>query len=138
MIVKREDLMAAAAAGVVPYTQIDPLLIFLHRRDMNRQREAMLQDKQPAQARGGQTVWYLLALLAVVVAVALAVMYGRLAVGVLSGERLLWFVGAYAVFTLAAVAWFERRKIGASVRIFCTAVIAMLPLAMFTSQQLGW
>jgi hypothetical protein len=137
MSVKREDLQAAAAIGVVQYTQVDPLLIFLLQRDVNRQREAMLRERRPARMSGLHVAFYMLTLMFIGVATALIAIYTKLAVDALGASGLLWFIGLYALFTLAVAAWFERRKIGASVRIFTTSVIALLPLAVFTSQQLG-
>lgn len=137
MSVKREDLQAAAAVGVVQYTQVDPLLIFLLQRDVNHQREIMLKERKPARMSGMHVAFYMLALLFIGVATALIAMYTKLAVDALGADGLLWFIGLYALFTLTVAAWFERRKIGASVRIFTTSVIALLPLAVFASQQLA-
>lgn len=137
MSVKREDLQAAAAVGVVQYTQVDPLLIFLLQRDVNQQREAMLRERRPTRMSGLHVAFYMLALLFIGVATALIAIYTKLAVDALGASGLLWFIGLYALFTLAVAAWFERRKIGASVRIFTTSVIALLPLAVLVSQQLA-
>jgi hypothetical protein len=71
------------------------------------------------------------------VATAMIALYTKLAVDALGAVGILWFIGLYALFTLAVAAWFERRKIGAAVRIFTTSVIALLPLAVFASQQLA-
>lgn len=136
MSVKREDLLAAAAVGVVQYTQVDPLLIFLLQRDVNLQREAMLRETTAGRMSVRHVVLYMLALLVIGVATALIAIYTKLAVDALGTGGLLWFIGLYALFTLAIASWFERRKIGTSVRIFTTSVIALLPLAVFASQQL--
>jgi NADH:ubiquinone oxidoreductase subunit 3 (subunit A) len=137
MSVKREDLQAAAAVGVVQYTQVDPLLIFLLQRDMNQHREAMLKEKKPARMSGVHVAFYMIALMFIGVATAMIALYTKLAVDALGAVGILWFIGLYALFTLAVAAWFERRKIGAAVRIFTTSVIALLPLAVFASQQLA-
>lgn len=136
MSVKREDLQAAAAVGVVHYTQVDPLLIFLLQRDVNLQREVMLKERKPRRMSGMHVAFYMLTLLFIGVATALIAIYTKLAIDALGADGLLWFIGMYALFTLAVAAWFERRKIGASVRIFITSVIALLPLAVFASLQL--
>ncbi len=136
MTVKREDLLAAASVGVVQYTQVDPLLIFLLQRDVNLHREAMLKDKRPARMSGRHVIIYMVALLCIGVATAFVAMYTKLAIDALGAEGLLWFIGLYALFTLMMAAWFERRQIGSTVRIFSTSVIALLPLAVFASQQL--
>ena len=137
MSIKREDLQAAAAVGVVQYTQVDPLLIFLLQRDVYQQREAMLRERRPARMSGMHVAFYMLALLIIGVATAMIAIYTKLAVDALGADGLLWFIGLYALFTLAVATWFERRKIEASTRIFATSVIALLPLAVFASQQLA-
>lgn len=136
MSVKREDLLAAAAVGVVQYTQVDPLLIFLLQRDVNLHREAMLREKRPVRMSGMHVMFYMLALLFVGVATSLIAIYTKLAINALGTDGLLWFIGLYVLFTLLVAAWFERHQIGNSVRIFTTSVIALLPLAVFASQQL--
>lgn len=136
MSVKREDLLAAAAVGVVQYTQVDPLLIFLLQRDVNLHREAMLREKRPVRMSGMHVMFYMLALLFVGVATTLIAIYTKLAINALGTDGLLWFIGLYGLFTLLVAAWFERRQIANSVRIFTTSVIALLPLAVFASQQL--
>jgi hypothetical protein len=137
MTVKREDLLAAAAVGVVQYTQVDPLLIFLLQRDVYLQREAMLRKKRPLRMSGMHVMFYMLALLFIGVATTMIAIYTKLAMDTLGATGLLWFIGGYVLFTLGMAAWFERRQISASVRIFATSVIALLPLAVFTSQQLA-
>lgn len=136
MSVKREDLLAAAAVGVVQYTQVDPLLIFLLQRDVNLHREAMLREKRPVRMSGMHVMFYMLALLFVGVATTLIAIYTKLAINALGADGLMWFIGLYILFTLLVAAWFERRQTDNSVRIFTTSVIALLPLAVFTSQQL--
>jgi Na+-transporting methylmalonyl-CoA/oxaloacetate decarboxylase beta subunit len=137
MSVKREDLLAAAALGVVQYKQVDPLLIFLLQRDVNQQREAMLKQRQASRVSILQALFYPLVLLIIGATVALVALYAKLTVEAVGIGGLLWFIGLYALFTLMMVAWFERRKIATSVRVFCTSLIALLPLAVFASQRLG-
>lgn len=96
MSVKREDLQAAAAVGVVQYTQVDPLLIFLLQRDMNHQREAMLKEKRPARMSGVHVAFYMLTLLFIGVATAMIALYTKLAVDALGAVGILWFIGLYA------------------------------------------
>jgi hypothetical protein len=137
MTVKREDLLAAAAVGVLQYTQVDPVLIFLLQRDVNLQREAMLRKKRTTRMGGKHAICYMAAILLVGMATWLVAWYTKLAFNALGVGGLLWFTGLYALFTVAMAAWFERRQLGASVRIFCTSVIALLPLAVFASQQIS-
>ncbi|MDB5762356.1 MAG: hypothetical protein JWQ21_1351 [Herminiimonas sp.] len=137
MTVKREDLLAAAAVGVLQYTQVDPVLIFLLQRDVNLQREAMLRKKKTTRMSGKHALLYMAAILAIGMATSLIALYTKLAFDALGAGGLLWFTGVYALFTVAMAAWFERRQLGVSVRIFSTSVIALLPLAVFASQQIN-
>jgi hypothetical protein len=136
MSIKREDLQAAAASGIVQYTQIDPLLIFLSQRDVNRQREAMLKEQHPRRGGGWQRLVHMVTLLFIGALTALAAIYSKLTLQTLGTEDLLWFIGLYTLFTMAVAAWFERRRIAGWIRVFMTSLIALLPLAMFATQQL--
>ncbi len=137
MTVKREDLLAAAALGVLHYTQVDPVLIFLLQRDVNLQRAEMLRKTRTARMSGKHVIYYMAAILLIGMATSLVAWYTKLAFNALGVAGLLWFTGLYALFTVAMAAWFERCQLGASVRIFCMSVIALLPLAVFASQQIS-
>src|SRR5437763_1468565 len=106
MTVKREDLQAAAAAGVVQYTQIDSILIFLLQRDVQAQRSSMLAQQGVSRVSGRHVLYYMLAILAIVVAAGLAVLYARLAFDAVGVDGLLWFTALYGLFTVAVAAWF--------------------------------
>jgi hypothetical protein len=136
MTVKREDLLAAAAVGVLQYTQVDPLLIFLLQRDVNLQRGAMLRKKSAVRMSGKHVLGYMAAILGIGIATSLIAYYTKLAFDALGVGGLLWFIALYALFTVAMATWFERRQIGVSARIFSTSVIALLPLAVFASHQI--
>lgn len=136
MTVKREDLMAAASMGVLNYKQVDPVLIFLLQRDILTQREGMLKEQAGTRGIGVKKVLlFMLAILMIVVAAAAATFYTKLAFDALGVGGLLWFIGLYALFTMLVAAWFERMRISAAARIFVTAVIGLLPLAVFASQH---
>lgn len=67
MTIRREDLAAAAAVGLLHYTQIDPLLVYLLQRDVRAKREAMLAQLS---RRSQFNLWlsYAAGLLALIVA----------------------------------------------------------------------
>lgn len=71
MTIRREDLTAAAAAGLLPYRQIDPLLIFLLQRDIVAKRQVLLAQPHPRPSRG---VPFLLAVALALAALALTVL----------------------------------------------------------------
>jgi hypothetical protein len=136
MTVKREDLVAAAAAGLLPCTQIDPMLIFLLQRDVQLQRKAMLSQQSAGRVRSRHVLLYLTAILAIAAATFAAAFYARLAFNALGAAGLLWFIALYALFTIGLAAWFERRRVGMAARIFATSAVALVPLAAFAAQQL--
>jgi polyferredoxin len=136
MTVKREDLQAAAAAGVVHYTQVDPILIFLLKRDMQAQRSSLLTQQKASRVSVKHILYYFLAIISIAVASALAGPYTRPAIDALGVGGLLWFTGLYLLFTVAVAAWFERKRACASVRIFATSAVGLVPLAVFASQQI--
>ncbi len=136
MIVEREDLLAAASVGVLQYKQVEPVLVFLLQRDVSQQRKEMLAQKSALRVRARYVLFYLTALFALATATMLIGWYTHLAFKALGVGGLLWFAGLYAAFTIAMAAWFERRKMGARVRIFTTSVIALMPLAVFAAEQM--
>jgi hypothetical protein len=129
MTVKREDLLAAASVGVLHYTQVDPLLVYL------LQRQAMLRQKRGSRMSGKHVMLYMAAILVIGLVAAMVAFYTKLAFDALGPTGILWFIGLYALVTVGVAAWFEGRQIGLPVRIFSTSVIALVPLAIFASQQ---
>ncbi|MGE5622206.1 MAG: hypothetical protein ACM3WS_03510, partial [Bacillota bacterium] len=51
MTIRREDLAAAAAVGLLHYRQVEPLLVFLLQRDVHARRAAMLAQMHPSPFR---------------------------------------------------------------------------------------
>lgn len=137
MSIKREDLLAAASVGVLQYTQVDPLLVFLLQRDVNLQRQTMLKQKKGSRMSGRHVLSYMAAVLVIGLVTSLVAYYTKLTFDALGPSGILWFIGLYALFTVAMATWFEWRQLGLPVRIFTTSVVALLPLAIFASQQLN-
>jgi hypothetical protein len=141
MNLTREDLMAAASAGIIPYKQVDTMLVFLRHREAVHVREAR-QEQQTVQRVSKGWLMLLLALLGIGTAALLtAINMGlvpdaRFSFDALNVRNLQWFIGLYALFTLIVVAWTERRRISGMVRVVITALLALAPLAVFASQQL--
>lgn len=136
MSIKREDLIAAANAGVLPYKQVDPMLIFLLQRDMQQQRTDMLHEKTAGRIRPRHVLFYLAAILSIGVLTWLAALYTKIAFDALGAGGLLWFIALYAFFTVVLATWFERRRVGISVSIFITSAVSLVPLVVFAAQQL--
>lgn len=141
MNLTREDLMAAASAGIIPYKQVDTMLVFLRHREAVHVREAR-QEEQTVQRGSKGLLMLFLALLGIGAAAMLAainmglVPNTRFSFEALNVRNLQWFIALYALFTLVVAAWTERRRISGMVRVVITALLALAPLAVFASQQL--
>lgn len=136
MTIRREDLAAAAAVGLLQYRQIDPLLVFLLQRDVCAKRQAL--QVRTTQGGGFHTfLSYLLAMLAIVVAALFAVLFMVRMAPAMSVGALLSFTALYALAALGIAAWFRRRGYRGRVRLLSAAIVASVPLAVFALQQVG-
>lgn len=135
MTIRRDDLVAAAGAGLLQYRQVDPLLVFLLQRDITARREAMLAEVRSRRVAGLNS---LLSFTAAVLALATAVMFGVLfagrAVTVMGAGAYAVFGIFYAVSGLALAAWFRRRGHAGRVRLTLAILMASLPLAVVALQ----
>jgi hypothetical protein len=138
MTIRRDDLTAAAAAGLLQYRQIDPLLVFLLQRDICAKRQALAAQQRSSPYRS------LYALLSCVVA-ALTVFTATL-FGVLFASRAVQAMGngAYVFFTLlylagglGLAAWLRRRQFCQRVRLVSAVIMTSVPLAIVVLQQIA-
>ncbi len=142
MNLTREDLMAAASAGILPYKQVDTMLVFLRHREAVHVREAQQSQQTTQQRRGKGWLMLFLAVIGIAAGMLLAAIHmgmipnTHFSFEALNLRNLQWFIGLYAVFTLVVVAWTERRRINGLVRVVITALLALAPLAVFASQRL--
>lgn len=134
MTIRREDLAAAAALGLLQYRQIDPLLVFLLQRDVHAQRQAMMLAR--TRRRSGALTWMTVVagLMATVTGALFALLLTKhgpdLGVGVM-----LLFLGAYAGSAFSAAALVRARGYGRRARLASAALMASVPLAVFAIQQ---
>jgi hypothetical protein len=136
MTIQRDDLVAAAAVGLLQYRQIDPLLIFLLQRDVRTQREAMLAQTRSARIKRTYALLsYLVGMLAIVTAALFAVLFTTRAVGPLSMDALIFFTVLYSLCAVVLSSWFKRRGFGMAIRLLTAVVVALLPVAVFALQQ---
>lgn len=133
MTIRREDLAAAAALGLLQYRQIDPLLVFLLQRDLHAQRQAMLRARE--RRRGGVLAWLAFgaALLATVAGAMFALVLTTHGTGIAPGTVLL-FVLTYIGSAWGAAATARARGYGMRVRLASAAVVASVPVAVFVLQ----
>jgi hypothetical protein len=123
MTLKRGDLVAAAAAGVLQHDQVDPLLRFLNQR---------ASKAGAAEFSGTHVLYYLGGLLAI----GAASLFTTLAVEALGMGALFGLSVLYAFFAIGAAIWFEKKGLGVPAGIFATLAIALVPLAVFALQHL--
>jgi MFS family permease len=123
MTLKRGDLEAAAAAGVLQRDQVDPLLRFLNQR---------ASRAGTAKFSGTLVLYYLGGLLAI----GAASLFATLAVEALGMGALFGLSVLYAFFAIGVAIWFEKKELGVPAGIFATLAIALVPLAVFALQHL--
>ena len=135
-MIKREDLVAAAAVGLLQYRQIDPLLVFLLQRDVRTKRLALLAQTP---VRGGVNSWLscLAGLLGIVTVTLFAVLVSSRDAQSFGIGGLFFFTGLYGVSTFGVVSWFNRRGFCRRIRVLAAITIASLPLAMFALQRVA-
>lgn len=133
MTIQREDLVAAAAVGLLQYRQIDPLLIFLLQRNVRSQREAMLALSPPGKSRRLHTSVVSFVLLAA--ALSTAVLFTGVAVQSQGIGALFFFTLFHALAAVAIAAWFKQRGFGVPMRWLTGLSVALAPLAVFSLQQ---
>lgn len=134
-MIQRDDLVAAAAVGLLQYRQIDPLLIFLLQRDVREQRAALLARPRATWAsRAHLLLSYMAGALAIVTA-ALFAAHAAESPGI---GAFIIFISLYATGALGLASWFKRRGLAVPMRILATLAIALaplVPLAVFALQQ---
>ena len=138
MTIRRDDLVAAAALGLLQYRQIDPLLVFLLQREVCAKRQALAAQGRARRQSGVYAILsYTVAALAIVTISLFAVLFvPRLVHEIGSGAVLiLIFLHIIAVFGVAA--WFRKRGYGGSVRLLAAVIVASVPLAVMALQQVA-
>jgi hypothetical protein len=134
MTVRREDLIAAADAGVLHYAEVDSLLIYL------RQREMTAQKADPGREQSGWSrphwKYYLSGMLAIGIVTLLGIWLISPAVSRLGVLAALSFTLIYALCAIGASAWFGLRGGRVAVGIFSVLLIALMPLAIVALQQM--
>lgn len=138
MTIRRDDLVAAAAVGLLQYRQIDPLLVFLLQRDVRAKRQA-LQEQATASRHAGlyALLSYVVALLAIVTAGLFAVLFTTRAVQEMGNAAFVFFTALYLLAGLGLAAWFRRRGYRSRIRVLAAIVMASVPLAVVALQQVA-
>jgi len=125
MIVKRDDLQAAADAGVLNPAEIDGLLAFL------TQRHAQSGRQHEARFSGTHVLYYLGGMLSI----GAASLFATLAVEAAGMGALLVLSLLYACVAIGVAAKLEKQGFGIPAGIFATLAIALVPLAVYALQH---
>jgi len=138
MTIRREDLVAAAAAGLLQYRQIDPLLVFLLQRDIRAKRQALAEQVRPRKYQGVYKVLSIVvALLAVITAALFGMLLATRAMPSTENGAFVFFAILYLGVAIGVAAWFRRRGYGARIRVAFAVVMASVPLAVVALQQVA-
>ena len=139
MTIRRDDLVAAAAAGLLQYRQVDPLLVFLLQRDITAKRQAMLSQARPRQYPGIYAVLsFLVAVLAIVTAVMFTVLFTSRAAYAMGSGTTVSFALLYMAAGVSIAAWFRKRGYCGRIRLLFAVVIASVPLAVVALHQVAF
>lgn len=125
MTIKREDLQAAADAGVLNPAEIDGLLVFL------TQRFARKPQVLAARFTGTHVLYYLGGMLAI----GAASLFATLAVEAAGMGALFVLSVLYAFVAVGIAAKLEKHGFGIPAGIFATLAVALVPLAVFALQH---
>lgn len=137
MTIRREDLLAAAAVGILQYRQVEPLLVFLLQRDVHAQREAMLarQHRQSVSRQRTNTVLSkFVGILALVTASLFAVLFFSSILQAMPLTAVLLFSLVYVTGGVAAANWMRYRGFCKEVRVTAALAIVSVPLAAIALQ----
>ncbi len=139
MTVKREDLLAAATAGILHYGEIDPLLIFLAQREATIRKSAAPNEPPLIGWKSFHWIAYLGGVLAISLVTLVGMsfsMRGAVSLGLMA---VLWFSLVYALCAIGATAWFNLRPGSVPIGLFAVLVIALMPVGVFALQRvMGW
>lgn len=135
MTIKREDLLAAATAGVLHYGEIDSLLIFLAQREATIRKLTEPKDK-PAGWKRAHWMYYLGGVLAIGATTLFGMLFSTREVGSLGLVAVLWFSLVYALCAIGATAWFDLRGGSVPIGLFAVLVIALMPLVVFALKRM--
>lgn len=139
MTVKREDLLAAATAGILHYGEIDPLLIFLAQREATIRKSAAPNEQPLTSWKGFHWIAYLGGVLAISLVTLVGMLFSMRGAVSLGLMAVLWFSLVYALCAIGATAWFNLRAGSVPIGLFAVLVIALMPVGVFALQRLmGW
>lgn len=135
MNIRREDLEAAAAVGILQYREVDSLLVFLLQRDVRSRRMELSGQatEQPGRIRGA--LGWLIMLGGLAAAAVLAFQFTGQAVQSLGVGVLFFLALIYGAGTFALTTFIKGEVLGNRARIMLTLLFGAVPLAIFALQR---
>jgi len=138
MMIRRDDLVAAAAVGLLQYRQIDPLLVFLLQRDVVARRQAMLEQTRQSQQSGmTRLLSYVVGTLALVTAALFGLLLLTRTSLTAEAGTFAALAAAYLSAVIGVTTWFRKRGYGARIRFLIAMLLAATPLAVFALRQVA-
>ena len=126
MKIKREMLEEAASAGMLKYSQIDNLLVFLVQQELKKNRETSVVRSASARQ------YSLAGALAMVAAAVFAVQ----AIGALGIGALLWFAVLYGLCAVGVAQWSAQSGLRFPAALFSMIAIGLAGTAVFAMQSM--
>jgi hypothetical protein len=135
MNIRREDLEAAAAVGILQYREVDSLLVFLLQRDVRSRRMELSgqANAHPGRIRGA--LGWLIMLGGLAAAAVLAFQFTGQAVQSLGVGVLFFLALIYAAGTFALTTFSRGDVLGNRARMMLTLLFGAVPLAVFALQR---
>jgi hypothetical protein len=138
MTIRRDDLVAAASAGLLQYRQIDPLLVFLLQRDVVAKRQAMLeQTRKNRQSAVNRLLSYIVGLLAMVTAMLFGLLLVTRAAPAIGSGAFAFLSALYLLAVLGVTTWFRKHGLGGRIRLLAAVILTATPLAVFALRQVA-
>lgn len=135
MNIRREDLEAAAAVGILQYREIDSLLVFLLQRDVRLKRMELNGQAEAQPGRIRSAIGWLLTLAGLVAAAVLAFQFTGQAVQSLGVGVLFFLALIYASGTFALTTFIKGEVLGSRARMTLAFLFGAAPLAVFALQR---
>lgn len=135
MNIRREDLEAAAAVGILQYREVDSLLVFLLQRDVRSRRMELSGQARPQSGRIRSAFGWLLMLAGLAAAALLAFQVTGQAVQSLGVGVLFFLALIYGAGTFALTTFTKGEVLGNRARVTLALLFGAAPLAVFALQR---
>lgn len=138
MKIRRKDLVAAAALGLLQRRQIAPLFLFLLQRDVHAKRAALAAQARTTQRTSvGGLLFYMAAFSAIATTVLFAVLLTTRTPGSAGIGAMSLFSVLYTLCATGIILWFKRHGYGRFMLMSSALILAVVPLAMLAARQAG-